>query len=193
MEAGTDLTVENFTMIPDSLLLAPYTTPIFVIRNPRMAVPSAFRVLKNMGISDGGGRSMALVTTCNVWSRVLYDYYIERNVIPLVLDADDYLCNHDFVRRICELLGLDSDKARFSWPAITEEEKDKLHPMEFFSAEELFVSTGPDASRTLENMERELELHKQREEFGDSAKLISELIAYAMPHYEYLWERRVRL
>lgn len=185
---------ENFTMIPDSLLLAPGTLPVLVIRSPRLTIPSTFRVLKNMlDLSEGGGKPMALMTTCNVWSRVLYGFYTANGITPLVIDGDDYLSSQDYVREICKRLGLDPAKAQFSWPAMSEEEKSKMHPMEFASAEELFKSTGPDAGRTEKNMQSELTKQHQEEEFGQDVGLIEELIRYAMPHYEYLWERRLQL
>lgn len=184
---------DNFTLIPESLLLAPGTVPVFIIRNPHLTVPSTFRVLKNMGLAEGGGQPMALVTTCNVWSRVLYEFYVKNGITPLVLDADDYLSSEDYVRQICKSLDLDSSKAQFSWPAMSEEEKSKLHPMEFLSAEELFKSMGPDAGRTEKNMQLELTQQHQEEEFGKDTALIQELVGHAMPHYEFLRERRLQL
>lgn len=192
--ASTELQSENFTMIPDSLLLAPGTIPILVIRNPRLTVPSAFRILKNMGLNEGGGRPMALMTTSLIWFRVLYDYYTSHGIRPLVLDADDYLTSEDYVRKICSQLGLDQSKVQFSWPVLSAEEKGKMHPMEFLSAEEIHKSTGPDSSRAGSNMDEDMGQGNWVEEFGEAdTKLIEELVGYGIPHYEYLSQKKLQL
>ena len=75
--------------MPNSLLLRPGTIPLISIRDPRLCVPSAYRVLERMNLPHAGSRIFFLVTTCNVWNCVLYNFYKSHGIEPVVVDADD--------------------------------------------------------------------------------------------------------
>ena len=136
---------------------------------------------------------MCLVTTCNIWSRMLYDFYVSNDITPVVLDADDYLSDNAYVKAACDKLGLDQSRATFSWPAITEREKSEMHRFEYTSAKYLFESTGVDESRATRNINLAKEEDGWDSEFGEDAELVREMVSLAMPHYQYLCERRFKL
>jgi hypothetical protein len=182
---------ENFSLVPDSLLLRPGTIPLISIRDPRLCVPSTYRVLERMNLPRGGSRSFMLVATCNVWNCVLYNFYKSHGIEPVVVDADDYMTSEAFVRNLHVRLGLDPTKVRFKWDAVTEEQKEReIHPMLFASQNTLFESEGVIAGRAAKNSDFDGLEEKWREEFGEDAGLIGEMVGFAEPHYRYLYERR---
>jgi hypothetical protein len=182
---------ENFSLVPDSLLLRPGTIPLISIRDPRLTVPSAYRVLERMNLPHAGSRAFFLTTTCNVWNCVLYNFYESHGIQPVVVDADDYMTSETFVRSLFVKLNLDPSKVRFEWDAATAEQKEKeIHPMQYASQNTLYESSGVIAGRAARNSDFADAEVKWREEFGDDAGLVEEMVALAMPHYRYLHERR---
>ena len=182
---------ENFSLVPDSLLLRPGTIPLISIRDPRLCVPSAYRVLERMNLPHAGSRSFFLVTTCNVWNCVLYNFYKAHGIDPVVVDADDYMTSEAFVQSLCVRLGLDPSQVRFEWDAATSEQKEKeIHPMQYASQNTLYESSGVIAERAAKNSDLVDASVKWKNEFGDDAGLVEEMVALAMPHYQYLYEKR---
>lgn len=182
---------ENFSIVPDSLLLTPGTVPILNIRHPKLVVPSTWRTLNKMGLPHGAGRPNFLIVTSHIWSRALYDFFLSKGIEPLVVDADDFMTSEEFVRHLCSKAGLDPDQAYFSWP--TDGDKDKHHPMYYASQSTLLNSAGPDAALAAKNKDLAKEEAGWAAEFGDDLALVQEMVDLAMPHYEYLYERRLRL
>lgn len=182
---------ENFSLVPDSLLLRPGTVPLISIRDPRLCIPSTYRVLERMNLPHAGSRSFFLITTCNVWNCVLYNFYKSHGIKPVVVDADDYMTSETFVRRLCAKLGLDPLKVRFGWDAVTSEQKEKdIHPMQYASQNTLYESSGVISGRAAKNCDLTDASEKWKKEFGEDVDLIEEMVALAMPHYRYLYERR---
>ncbi|THX84770.1 hypothetical protein D6D05_03104 [Aureobasidium pullulans] len=155
----------NFTSIPSSLLLHENTVPILTIRDPRLAVPSAYRVLKDMGFSHGSGRPNFVISTSLHWQRLLYDFYISHGISPLVVDGDDLMTT-------------------------SEEEKSAMHPMFLASQRNLIESEGPNPDRAAQNTDFEKEEQKWEDEFGEDVAMVKEMIALAMPHYEWFQTKR---
>jgi hypothetical protein len=182
---------ENFSLVPNTLLLRPGTIPLISIRDPRLAVPSAYRVLERMNLPHAGSRAFFLGTTCNVWNCVLYNFYKAHGVEAVVVDADDYMTSETFVRRLCGRLGLEPSEVRFEWEAVSGEQKEKeIHPMQYASQNTLYESSGVIAGRAARGVDfGDVEM-KWREEFGEDAGLVEEMVGLAMPHYRYLYERR---
>lgn len=182
---------ENFSLVPDDLLLRPGTIPLISIRDPRLCVPSAYRVLERMNLPHGGSRAFFLTTTCNVWNCVLYNFYKSHGIEPVVVDADDYMTSETFVRSLCVRLGLDPSKVQFEWDAASSEQKEKeIHPMQYASQNTLYESSGVIAGKAAKDFDFTDVSVKWKEEFGDDAGLIEEMVGLAMPHYQYLHERR---
>lgn len=184
---------ENFTLVPDSLLLRPGTIPLISIRDPRLTVPSAYRVLERMNLPNGGSRAFFLETTCNIWNCVLYNYYKSHGIEPIIVDADDYMTDEMFVRNLASKLGLDPVKMKFEWDAVTDRQKEtEIHPMLYASQNTLYESSGVIAGRAAKNCDFSDVPDKWKEEFGDDAGMIEEMVGVAEPHYQYLYERRWR-
>ncbi|THW63995.1 hypothetical protein D6D20_03173 [Aureobasidium pullulans] len=161
---------ENFTSIPDTLLLHTNTIPVLTIRDPRLAVSSAYRVLTSFGFSHGSGRPNFLIST----------------TLPMVIDADDIMTDPGYCRFEPELACID-------WEKITEEEKANIHPMLYASQMGLLESTGLDASRAAKNLDFVVEEKKWDDEFGDDVPMVREMVESGIPHYQYLRERRLRM
>lgn len=183
---------ENFGKMPSNLLLHPNTVPVLTIRDPRLAVPSAFRVLGAMGLSHGSGRPNFLISTTPQWNRMLYDFFAVNGVQALVVDADDVMTSQDFIKQLCVKLGLDPDQAQFTWPAISQGERTQLDHGFYASQRYLLESSGVDSGRAAKNLDLEAEQSRWEAEFGEDVKLVTEMVDLAMPHYRYLYERRFK-
>lgn len=184
---------ENFTIIPDALLLKPGTVALLTIRDPRLAVPSAYRTLARFGLSHGSGRLNFLLSTGLIWSQALYDYYVSNGIQPLVVDGDDVMTNENFVRYLCSCAGLEPDEVYTTWSAPTEEEREGIHPMFYASQGTLIESSGIIPGRAAKNMDMAEEVRKWDAEFGEDVGLIREAVESAMPYYRYLHERRLKM
>ncbi|THY95155.1 hypothetical protein D6C92_04527 [Aureobasidium pullulans] len=184
---------ENFTSIPDTLLLHTNTIPVLTIRDPRLAVSSAYRVFTSFGFSHGSGRPNFLISTTLVWQRRLYDFFCSHGVQPMVIDADDIMTDPGYCRFVCEKLDLEPELACLEWEKITEEEKANIHPMLYASQMGLLESTRLDASRAAKNLDFVVEEKKWDDEFGDDVPMVREMVESGIPHYQYLRERRLRM
>ena len=183
---------KNFTSIPASLLLHENTVPILTIRDPRLAVTSAYRVLKDMGLPHGSGRPNFLISTSLQWQRLLYDSFTSHGITPLVVDADDLMTSPQYARSLCEKLNLDPAQAHLSWPSASEEEKSALHPMFLASQRNLIESEGPRPERAAKNTDFKKEEQQWEEEFGEDLAMVKEMIDFAMPHYQWFQGKRFK-
>lgn len=186
-------TAENPTMMPDDLLLHPGTTPVFTIRHPILTISSAHRTMGKMDVRHGGGRLNFFSVTCQIWYRMMYDFYVNKGITPIVVDGDDIMTSEAFVRQLCSRVGLDPDQAYLSWPAATAEEKEKIHPMYYASQSTLIDSSKPEPARAAKNINLEAERAKWDDDFGQDAPYMRELVEMTMPHYKYLYERRMKM
>ena len=184
---------ENFTAIPDALLLTPGTIPIFTIRDPRVAVPSAFRTLSRFGLTHGSGRPNFLLSTGLIWSQVLYDHYVSKGIQPIIVDGDDVMTNEEYVRFLCTRAGLDPAEVYTRWSVPTDAERKDIHPMFYASQSFLIESSGIDPGRAAKNVDMEAELAKWDDEFGADTVLIRDAVKAAAPYYRYLYERRLQM
>lgn len=180
---------KNFTMITPSLIL-PTTIPILTIRNPHLVVPSAVRTMAKMGIPQGGGRANLLVTTSNIWNVAFYEYFTARGIKPVVVDADDYMTDPNFVERLCKRVGLEVGELQMEWEANRGGEG--LHEMYYASQKTLVESERMLPQRAGKSVDIEMERQGWKEEFGDDLGLIEEAVDLTMEWYEWLHERRFR-
>ncbi|KAK7967892.1 uncharacterized protein PG986_002169 [Apiospora aurea] len=173
--------------------LRPGTVPVLAIRDPRLAVPSAYRVLGALGLPRGSGRPNFLISTSTLWVRGAYEAYRARGggIEPVVVDADDLMTQSpEFARRLCARLGLDPARACLAWDAPTAEERGGMHPAYYASQRFLVESSGVDASRAGTNRDLEAEMRGWEAEFGEDVGMVREMVDLAMPHYRYFYERR---
>lgn len=182
----------NTTTIPDDLLLKPGTIPVITIRNPILYVPSNHRAVNRL--YTGATRCNSLSNSNLASSRDLYNYYKSHGIEPIVVDADDYMTSETFVKHLTSKIGLDPEKAVTSWPKCSEKEKQAMHPMLLAVQSTLVNSEGLRGDRAAKNIDLAAEMEKWKEEFGnEEVDLLEELVEIARPHYEYLWDRRLRL
>ncbi|KAK8032618.1 hypothetical protein PG990_002352 [Apiospora arundinis] len=127
-----------------------------------------------MDLPHGSGRPNFLISTSTLWIRRLHEAYRSRGIEPVVVDADDLMTSPEFARRLCSKLGLDPELAYLSWEATSAEEKAKLHPMD----------------RAAKNQDMEALVQGWPAEFGEDVELVREMVDLAIPHYQYLYERR---
>ena len=77
---------------------------------------------------------------------------------------------------------------------MSEEEKGKMHPMLVQIQATLVGSEGIKPERAGKNLDLEAERREWEGEFDEEeVVMIKELVDVAMPHYEYLRERRLRI
>ncbi|KAF2170688.1 hypothetical protein M409DRAFT_19503 [Zasmidium cellare ATCC 36951] len=182
----------NFTTVSDEVLLHPGTIPLITIRHPVLYVPSNYRATNSL--YTGCKRSNWIVNTSLAFNRDLYDYYVAHGIEPVVADSDDYMSSESFARHLTGKLGLDPAKAIVSWPKATENEKQEMHPMLLQVQATLVDSGGIRPNRASKNLDLDAEREKWKKEFNaDELALMEELVDIAMPHYEYLRERRLRV
>lgn len=184
---------ENVTHLPEHLLLQPGLIPVFTIRDPRLAVPSAYRVLKKFGLPQGGGRANFSISTNPIWIRILYNWYVDHGIEPVIVDCDDIQCSGetDFMQRLCVKLGLDPETVLFKWPRISDEERQAAHPAFYASQSTLLESEGIHSSLAARNWDLEKEEEGWEEEFGEDAGLVREMVQRADVHWRWLMERRL--
>ena len=61
------------------------------------------------------------------------------------------------------------------------------------SQRNLIESEGPNPGRAAKNIDFEKEEQGWEEEFGEDLAMVKEMIALAMPHYEWFQAKRFRL
>lgn len=185
---------DNITHLPEHLLLQPGLIPLFTIRNPRLAVPSAYRVLKKFGLPQGGGRANFSISTNPIWIRILYNWYLAHGIEPMIVDCDDIQCsrNTDLMQRLCVKLGLDAELLRFKWPRISDEERKGAHPAFYASQSTLLESEGVESGLAAKKRDLDKEEEGWEEEFGEDVGLVREMTEQAEVHWKWLMERRFR-
>lgn len=195
----------NKTVLPDEFLHI--WRPIFLIRHPALAFPSFYRTILDLDGEDAvNSEEERIVSGMTLhWTRTLYDWYVQHlsssgpesdgNVTwPLVIDADDIMTEPEVVIKLCEIVGLDSTKLRFTWSPATQGELDQIsnHTTRRMLST-LLASAGVMKWKTAAHLEIETEAWTWREEFGEvGGAKIEKLVRAAMPDYEFLKAKRLR-
>ncbi|KAF2167770.1 hypothetical protein M409DRAFT_21921 [Zasmidium cellare ATCC 36951] len=194
--AQDNLMKSNCTLIPSELLLHPETIPVFTIRAPRSTVPSTYRAMRpqpQYAPEIAKQRELYMHATNLGWNRELYDWYTAQGVEPIIVDADDYMTNTDYVLSLCQKLGLNPDDAQLSWSKPTKEEANAFHPAWAAVQRTLINSAGIRPERASSNADLDAEMAKWKDEFGDEVTaILEECTAASMPHYEYLRAQKFR-
>ncbi|KAF5860160.1 hypothetical protein ETB97_001865 [Aspergillus alliaceus] len=192
----------------------------FIIRHPALVFPSFYRaMLKMVAIDAVQQEELRGVLETNMsmkWTRMLYDWGMENHDTeskPLLLDAHDVIHNPHVLARFCELAGLDPNKLKFEWEKKLEtsgvqsngtstEQRDNTEqrsPIQSEQAKAIMLSSLVGSSGVLKEKAPEIldiaaEASKWRKEFGEeSGLLVEKAVLAAMPDYEYLKARRVRM
>lgn len=100
----------------------------------------------------------------------------------------------DIVRRYSQILGLDQEKLKFEWTPTGEDELKKMGNAERRMRSTISASGGIVEGKTAEGIDVDVEAVKWKEEFGEEeGKKIERWVRKAMPDYEYMKEKRLRL
>ncbi|RAK79188.1 uncharacterized protein BO72DRAFT_446465 [Aspergillus fijiensis CBS 313.89] len=194
---------ENFTILPDAYLASWRAT--FLIRHPALVFPSFYRALHGLERESFCEPRMIepfleLHATLR-WTRLLYDWYCDRGnarpALPLLLDAQDVIHRPEVVAKYCELIGLDPEKVRLRWSQSERrsgEEEDPRARAEAVMLATLDHSTSLLKEKTPTFVDVGAEREKWEHEFGARvAEQMERWVEGAMPDYEYLWMRRLRV
>ena len=203
--AGSTWSEQNFTVLPDEFLQT--WLPTFLIRHPALAFPSYYRaVVKMEGIEGAAADHYASFKMISIKeSRQLYNLYVQwrdklpssadkRDVWPIVLDADDVISSPDTMTLYCHMLDMDAEKLRFSWDALKQNDLLQIAPSQQVMRSTLHQSTGivKDKAQSVVDISEEAE--KWKIEFGAAAaQRITKMVYEAMPDYEYLRAKRLRV
>ncbi|RYO89589.1 hypothetical protein DL764_008552 [Monosporascus ibericus] len=189
----------NLTSLPDVFLKT--WNPTFLIRHPALTLPSYCRAVLSGLEMDGFKRENQDLQDSEVtlrWIRSLYDFYAahfpEGSPWPLVLDADDVMQSQELVARYAAMAGLDPEKLQFTWEKAPQEAIEKIPASQQRMLSSLLASNRVDTSKLAGNIDIAKEAIKWRSEFGEEAGAkLERLVRNAMPDYEYLRSKRLRM
>lgn len=188
----------NITLYDKDVLFAPGTIALFTIRNPYLWVPSVYRVTSanarawaKPGVASGLGEYYLAANL--LWSRQLYEYYNSQEYHTVVVDADDFLNSSEYVMHLASFIHMEPVDCIFQWERMTEEAQEQLPGMLRYVQSTLLNSEGVIREKAANDLNAEEEKLKWIAEFGDDAGLIQELVDLALPHYEYMYARRLKL
>lgn len=198
--------VHNETVLSDEFLKT--WLPVFLIRHPALSFPSFYRVFaKARGTefakSVPGRRSCEMTMTMR-WTRKLHAFYLEHfnecniradqgdaetGTWPIILDADDIMTQPAVLVRLCSIIGLDSDRLRYTWG---QSNQPQPHWAQTFRTT-LDSSTAIITTRAAGDIDIEEEGKKWTEEFGEEdGQMVEQYVRAAMPDYEFLKSKRLR-
>lgn len=112
-----------------------------------------------------------------------------------MVEAEDYMSNPAFVKKLCAEAGLDPEAAIFKWEKVPEEARAQLPPAAVVLMKTLFDSTGlrPELARK-DEPDVKVEEEKWRKEFGEeTAEFLGTVVDASMDDYEFLKEKKLRL
>ncbi|KAL2863994.1 uncharacterized protein BJX67DRAFT_390278 [Aspergillus lucknowensis] len=200
---------KNITIFPDAYLET--WTLTFLIRHPALVFPSYYRALLDLekeGFAEPDIiQPMLELHSTLAWTRLLYDWYCEQvqsnpgqnNGIcfPILLDAQDVIHHPEIVLKYCELMDMSPERVKFTWqPEMSPHfVNGAVHKSpEAVMMATLNRSTSLLKERTPDTVDITLERAKWEVEFGESlAKRMEKWVKDAMPDYNYLWTRRLRV
>ncbi|KAE8381229.1 hypothetical protein BDV26DRAFT_301987 [Aspergillus bertholletiae] len=194
----------NETLFSDDFLKT--WKPVFLIKHPAAAFPSFYRALVNAAgrefvESDRGWRFYQKAMSLR-WVYKLYHFYLEhfrspgqystddQLPWPIIVEADDIITQPAILVKICQIIGLESSRLRFTWDKMCSDESPGVQAFR----KTLFESTAIDPSRAVGDVDLEKESIKWREEFGDEIGCrIETHVREAMPDYVFLKSMRLQV
>ncbi|KAE9367517.1 hypothetical protein N431DRAFT_561474 [Stipitochalara longipes BDJ] len=194
----------NKTILPDDFLK--HWLPTFLIRHPALVFPSNYRTqVDNNGKESVKNESKMLALEMTMhWTRTLYEWYRQQfaatkdmssdEIWPIIIDADDIMFGPEVVLKYAKIIGLDSKKLKFSWTPKSKEELDKMWDVERRMLSTISASAGIVEGKTSKGLDVDEETKKWKVEFGEvEGTRIEKWVRDAMPDYEYLKSRRLRM
>lgn len=136
-----------------------------------------------------------LASVTGRWTRLLCDWYLSNGIQALVLDADDYMSSADFVQHLCEVSDWNPNEALIKLDkADHNTEMSQVDRNCAAIQQTLFASQDSDARRAAKNVDLEAEERGWEMEFGSKgARLVKDVVKAALPEYNYLRDRRLRV
>jgi len=175
----------NHSVLPDNLLLS--VTPVFLIRNPILMIPSFCRTITPEEITPA-----KLAVTTLLWSRRMYEWYVAKDPRfavstgerPLVINSADFMASSAGREQIAVAMGLDPKKVLSSWSAMTEEEKAAESKTSVRMGKTLQSSTHLMAEKAAVGDEG---WERWKAEFGEEkASILKEVVDEETFHWEFL-------
>ncbi|KAJ6447255.1 importin beta-5 subunit [Purpureocillium lavendulum] len=170
----------NDTMFSDAYLQQ--WDMVFLIRHPALAFPSLYRIFM------GATPDLDVKKGTETFSPP------EGRTWPLLLDADDVVANPMIVEKFAALIGMDPSKVQSTWSPLTAEEREKMSARARIMLSTLNASNGLMADKSAAGLDLDDEARKWEQEFGPAAAAkLERWVREAMPDYEYLRDKRLRL
>ena len=183
---------ENWTKIPDSLLLHPGTVPIFTIRHPALTFPAGYEAMKNLEKSFA--RPNVLLVSSLAWHRELYDWYLSNGITPIVAEADDYMSSKEYVQRLAAKAGLSPKDCIFQWEKVSEDEQSKMNEMYVKLQQTLINSEGIVEGKAKKEVDLEKEWERWENMHGvEEAAFLKDLVERSIADYEYLKGKKFKI
>jgi hypothetical protein len=227
------------TLLTDEFLKA--WTPIFLIRNPILSFTSLWRTqlvwyggnpdadLENFpNDPERFAKATEMINWCSsylsfTWTRNLVNWYAGRNEdseeVPMIVDASDLIATPGpLVTKLAERMGLDVQKLKFKWDALTEEEFGEKPMGARIMSRTLFTSTGVISANggdveagnveavggagehgqkdeiALDGVRLSVEVEKWKAEFGrPAADRLEKHVRGSWDDYLWLREKRMRV
>lgn len=182
-EAASD---ENPTRLPDDLLQT-VTHPVFLIRHPALMVGSFWKTQLTVYKMQPDDDLFMVMSTLR-WTALLYDWFVQGGVRPLVIDAHDIVNDTESVmRNVCEAVGIDPDGVQYEWQAEGNVDFADNHMRRTFM-NELQNSTGvKKAGSRSGEIDLEDQVSRWRAEWGvEVAQKLRRRVEEEMPLYERL-------
>ncbi|KAE9364026.1 hypothetical protein N431DRAFT_448566 [Stipitochalara longipes BDJ] len=192
----------NELVIPESFLSL--ANPTFLIRHPALVFESQYRARISIEGKEQAKASMPIVPLEMTmrWPRKMYDWYLEyfakaqptNTMWPIVLDADDVMTNRDLVRHYATLIGMDSAKLQFTWEPFIPEAMSLREELISKLTVTINASTGVIESKAGLGLDLDTKAQEWKEEFGEEeGKKLEKLVREAMPDYEFMLSRKLKL
>ena len=199
-------TVKNPTVLSNEYLGS--WVPIFLIRHPALVFPSLCRGVLEASVQINlchdkmeVGKHIQEQMTFS-YTRCLYDWYVRyfresseedraSSTSPILLDSSDLINDPRLVSALAERLGLDQTKVQLSWDSGTRTYADEVRNI---FQRTLNSSTGIIKEKAVVDFNMAVLESKWKKEFGDElGDVISDCVRTAMPDYEYLRDKRLRV
>ncbi|KAJ8075701.1 hypothetical protein PM082_021331 [Marasmius tenuissimus] len=184
----------NPTLIPDRFLFS--FVPIFTIRHPAHATPSAYRAWQKMG-GDLSHPDFP-VTKSYKWGRLFFDtfkFHVKAEMekcrglgtaspgtTPIVVDGEQLVKDpQGQMKRVCDILGLDAGGITYNW--------DKPELWKGTKLGDAFFSTINESNGVVPDppVDIETEAKKWAQEWDeDTASVLREMVQEDMEDYQYL-------
>ncbi|OCL14732.1 hypothetical protein AOQ84DRAFT_280435, partial [Glonium stellatum] len=166
-------------------------TPIFVIRNPMLQIPSLYR-----GMTEGtqirpGDEDFIIMSTLKC-SRLLFENSRANGRHPITVDGDDVLWRtQDVASGVCKILKIDPLELREKWKPMTLQEHTWPALREFTKTIQESTGIERPAARP-KDPSLDTEFRKWANQWGaDIAAQLKERVVAEMPHYYYMSQFKV--